>query len=340
MNLIRTEQISISATKELSEMCHLSKNLWNEANYLIRQEFFTTGKWLRYNELYWKIKNSENYRLLPINTSQQTLRLLDKAWKSAFAGIKTRRQNPTKFDGQVKLPYYKPKNGEGILIFTPRQFKIKDGFLTLPQKIPLKIKTRLSDNTIIKIVRIIPKGINYICEIVYKKQFEEGEINKRWYSKLNNSNRYIGIDLGVSNIVTMVNNIGKQPIVIKGGILKSINQFYNKETARLQSIYARQGIKFGTKMSKLNFNRNNRIKDQIHKISRYIIDYCVSNNIGTIVIGLNKGWKQNINIGKRNNQNFVTIPFHTLIQMIQYKAEEQSIEVKLQEEAHIKMLFP
>ena len=210
----------------------------------------------------------------------------------------------------------------------------------MPQKIPLKIKTRLSDNTIIKIVRIIPKGINYICEIVYKKQFEEGEINKRWYSKLNNSNRYIGIDLGVSNIVTMVNNIGKQPIVIKGGILKSINQFYNKETARLQSIYARQGIKFGTKMSKLNFNRNNRIKDQIHKISRYIIDYCVSNNIGTIVIGRNKGWKQNINIGKRNNQNFVTIPFHTLIQMIQYKAEEQSIEVKLQEEAHIKMLFP
>ena len=334
MNLIRTEQIQMEGTDELSSLCHLSKNLWNEANYLIRQEFFMKGNWIRYNTLAATLKTSENYKNLNAQTAQQILKVLDRSWNSFFKAIKEWSKNPDKFIGRPKLPNYKPKDGEALLIFTNQQVTIKDHILSFTKKLPLKIKTRLPDNTNLREVRIIPKGLNYICEIIYKKQSEEGEIKKRWYAKIHNGNRVIGIDLGLRNVVTIANNIGEIPIVIKGGILKSMNQYYNKEKAQLQSIYDKQGIKFGTRMSQLNSKRNHKIKDTMHKISRYTIDYCLENNIGTIVIGKNDNWKQEANMGKKNNQNFVQIPHFKLIQMIQYKAETEGITVKLQQESH------
>ncbi len=332
MNLIRTEQILIDGTEELSNLCHLSKNLWNEANYVIRQEFFTNGKWIRYNELDQKLKTSENYKTLNAQSAQQTLKVLDKTWTSTFAGIKERRKNPDKFKGKVGLPRYKPKDGEALLIFTNQQTKIKDGYVVFPKKLPLKVKTRLKGK--INQVRFIPKSDHYVCEIIYEKLSEKELISKRWYAKRNKN--ILGIDYGVSNIVTMANNIGYQPIVIKDdGIgIKSINQFYNKKKAELQSIYDKQGIKYGIKMSKLNDKRNDKIKDGMHKISRYIVDYCVKNDIETISIGHNDGWKQNVFLGTKTNQKFVTIPFNTLTQMIKYKAQEQGIIVKTPKEDH------
>jgi len=334
MNLIRTERIQIKGTDELSSLCHLSKNLWNEANYLIRQEFFINGNWIRYNTLAAKLKTSENYKNLNAQTGQQILKVLDRSWKSFFKAIKEWSKNPDKFMGRPKLPSYKPKDGEALLIFTNQQVTIKDHILSFTKKLPLIIKTRLPDNTNLREVRIIPKGLNYICEIIYKKQSEEGEINKRWYARIHNENRVIGIDLGLRNVVTIANNIGEIPIIIKGGILKSMNQYYNKEKAQLQSIYDKQGIKFGTRMSQLNSKRNHKIRDTMHKISRYTIDYCLEKNIGTIVIGKNDNWKQEANMGKKNNQNFVQIPHYKLIQMLQYKAETEGITVKLQQESH------
>ncbi len=334
MNLIRTEQIQIEGTNEISLFCHLSKNLWNEANYVIRQEFINNRKWIRYNVLNGKLKTSENYKLLNAQSAQQTLKVLDHSWNSFFKSIKEWSKNPEKFLGRPKLPGYKSKDGENILIFTNQQVRIKDDYLTFTRKLPLKIKTRLGKDTKLNQVRIIPKGSNYTCEIVYEKQSEEGEINKRWYARRINKIRIIGIDMGIRNIVTIANNIGEIPIVIKGGVLKSMNQFYNKEKAQLQSIYDKQGIKFGTRMSQLNSKRNHKIKDMMHKISRYTIDYCLEHNIGTIIIGKNDNWKQESNMGKKNNQNFVSIPHYRLIQMLQYKAEECGIVIKLQQESH------
>lgn len=332
MNLIRTEQIQVKGTKELSTLCHLSKNLYNQANYVVKQEYIATGNWIKGFDLIEKCKEFENYKLLNAQSAQQIIRLVDKNWTSFFASIKEWKKHPDKFLGMPKMPHYKPKDGEAILVFTNQQAHIKKGHLTFTKKLPLKIKTRRSGK--INQVRIIPKGIHYICEIVYEKQSEEGEINKRWYAKRVNSKRIIGIDLGLRNVVTIANNIGEIPIIIKGGVLKSINQFYNKEKAQLQSIYNKQGIKFGTRMSQLNSKRNYKIKDTMHKISRYTIDYCLENNIGTIVIGKNDNWKQEANMGTRNNQNFVQIPHFKLIQMLQYKAEAEGITVKLQQESH------
>ena len=322
----------IEGTDTLSELCHLSKNLYNEANYLIRQEFFTNKKWIRYNVLDKLLQSSDNYIKLPAQSAQYTIQILDKNWKSFFKSTKEYAKHPDKFLGRPRLPNYKPKDGEFLLKLNNRT-KIKNGIIELPKKFGnIEIKTRLEDDTNLREIRIIPKGTGYICEIVYiKPQSEESIINMRWYAKNNN---ILGIDYGVDNIITMSNNLGLQPIIIKGSILKSENQWYNKRKAELQSIYDRQKIKSGNLLTILTSNRNNKIKDQMHRISRYVIDYCLEHNIGTIVIGHNNGWKQEVNMSKKTNQNFVTIPYNILTNQITYKGEEVGIKTIEVNEAH------
>ena len=321
MKITRTEQIWIEGDKVIANLCHLSKNLYNEGNYAIRQEFFETGKWIRDLS---PLKESENYRILPTQTSQQILRIVDRNWKSFFEATKQWKIHPEKFFSRPQIPHYKKKDGEFMLVFTNQQAKLKDGLLIiLPKLLGLKIKTRIKEG--LRQVRIIPQGIGYVLEIVYEKVINTIKRNK---------NKIVGIDIGVRNLITMVNNIGEQPIVVKGGVVKSINQFYNKEKARVQSVYDLQGIKYGNKMWKLSVKREKKLNDFFHKVSRFVVDWCVKYDVGTIVIGHNENWKQKVNIGKRNNQNFVQIPFAKLIQQIGYKAEEKGIELREQEEAH------
>lgn len=326
MILIRTEQILLESNETLSELCHYSKNLWNEANYQIRQEFFLSGKWTRYNTLAGNFKTSENFKSINAQTSQQILKILDRSWKSFFKSIKEYAKHPEKFLGRPKLPGYKKKDGEFMLVFTNQQVKIDDSYLIFPKSIGLeKIKTRLGDDTKICEARLIPKGTGYVLEIVYEKSVEPEHPDKE---------RIAGIDFGLRNIITMANNIGQQPIVIKGDVIKSINQFYNKRRAEIQSIYDKQKLKTGTAMLNLTDNRNRKIKDAMHKISRYIVNWCLEHKIGTIVIGHNDNWKQDVQLGKKNNQNFVSIPYYILQNQITYKAEETGINVKEQDESH------
>jgi len=313
---------------------------------------------MKYSDLDYLIKNkSENYKKLNGATSQQILKILDRSWKSFFEGIKDWKSNPSKYLGRPKLPGYKKKDGEFLLVFTNQQVKIKDGYLRFPKKLKklnrdIKIgiegiKTRLDDETNLREVRIIPKGnleenikknkVGYTIEIVYNIEEQQLDLNK---------DRVIGIDFGLRNIVTISNNIGEQPICIKGGVLKSINQFYNKKRSKIQSAYNRQPImcllkdkkivcrKTGHAIQILTDNRNRKIKDVMHKYSRYIIDYCLRWNIGTIVMGHNPGQKQEIGLGKITNQNFVNIPEYLLRKMISYKGEEIGIQVLNQEESH------
>jgi putative transposase len=368
----RTEQIQFKS-KEISVLAHASKNLYNSANFEMRKRFFENeklyhekkekGKPLFYSKtkknseqgLYEMFKDTELYKELPAQTAQWTLKKLSTNWKSYFANhtrwLKEFKENPSKFpikvkempDGTIKMrrkfgglpvreeepciPNYKPKDGEYILVFTNQQCWIENGMVRFPPKSMisnLKIKTRLIDVDL-REVRIIPNGFNYVCEIVYNK-----EINPEALS----SGRMIGIDLGASNLVTIGNNFGAKPIVVKGGVAKGMNHYYNREKTRLQSIYDKVGIKYGNKLSHLNWKRNNKFRDYFHKISRFIINYVIENNIDIIVIGKNDLWKKKSNIGKRNNQNFTSIPHTKLIEMIQYKAQEVGIEVILQEEAH------
>jgi putative transposase len=298
----------------------------------VRQEYINLGIWLRYDDLNFMLKNSNPYKNLPAQTSQQILRVLDKNWKSYFNALKEYRIDPTKFEGKPGMPNYKEKNGEFLVIFTNQQCKIKNGLLIFPRKIHSSyspywfkpIKTRITRK--IHHVRIKPLGIGYKLEIVYEKEIQDLALNKE---------RIIGIDLGVNNIVAIVNNIGIKPIIVKGGVIKSINQFYNKERSRLMSTKDKQKIKFWTRnLKKLGLIRDNKIYDCFHKISKNLVEYCVKNNIGKIVIGYNEKWKQYSNMGKKNNQNFVSIPFLELIKKIQYKSALIGVQVVLINEAY------
>ena len=323
MNVIRTEQIWIKGDENIQNLCYISKNLYNEANYIVRHEFFKTKRWIRYNELYKLLKRSENYRKLPAQTAQQILKIVDRIWKSFFNAMNAWKEKPERFNEMPRPPKYKKKNGIFMLVFTNQQVKIKEGQLIFPKVVGLKLNTRIKEG--IREVRIIPKGVGYVVEVVYEK-----EVNVMKKER----NRVAGIDLGVRNLITIANNIGEEPIVVKGGVAKSINQFFNKERARLQRIYAKQGIKKSKRLKKLSVKRERKLRDFFHKVSKFVAEWCASHNIGRLVIGYNKEWKQEVNLGKRNNQNFVQIPFWTLIQQIKYKAEERGIEVIIVEEDH------
>ncbi|MBE3578400.1 MAG: transposase [Caldanaerobacter subterraneus] len=167
--------------------------------------------------------------LVPSQTAQQTLRLLDRNWKSFFRAMEEWSKDKSKFNGQPKLPKYKKKNGRSVTIFTNQQCKIKDGYLTFPRT-DLRLKTRITGN--LRGVRIIPKGSIYVVEIVYEKEIAEVKRPPK---------RIGGIDLGLNNFVTLVNNIDIKPIVINGKVIKSINQYYNKKKAELMSYVGDRG---------------------------------------------------------------------------------------------------
>ena len=249
---------------------------------------------------------------------------MDKAWKSFFAANTDWNVHPEKYFAQPRIPKYKPKNGQFQIAFEKKQIISSNGMLSLPQITGVQVKPRYASPTTLISVRIIPKGIGYVVEIIYSKRvpstLKQTPVN------------IVGIDIGLTNLITMVNNIGKKPIAIKGGVVKSINHYYNKERSRLQSEYTRQKIKIGKKMKKLADKRNRKVDSYFHEASRCIINWCDKNDIDTIVIGRNKNWKHRIKLGKRINQNFVSVPFDRLIHMIQYKAQDVGIRVLLPRE--------
>ena len=334
MKVNRTEQIYIRGNDTVSMMCHLSKNLFNQANYVLRQQFIKKEKMTGYTDLVKSFQmpseddNKNNYQKLPAQTAQWTIRKVKQAWNSFFGSIREYRKHPEKFSGRPKPPGYKEKNGEFLLIFTNQQCSMENGILKFPKIMNIEVKTRLNGVNL-REVRIVPQGTGYTVEIVYEKEISGiADMNPK---------RIMGIDIGVRNIVTIGDSISEDGIAVRGGVLKSVNQFYNKENSRLKSI---NDLRTGNtrsqsvRMKKLFMKRNRKIKDIMHRLSRSIVNYAESKNIDTIVIGHSEGWKQGTNMGKVNNQNFVQIPFSTLIGQIRYKAEEAGIRVVIQEESH------
>ncbi|MFQ5979230.1 MAG: RNA-guided endonuclease InsQ/TnpB family protein [Candidatus Heimdallarchaeota archaeon] len=317
---IRTEQIHLKYTETLSRACHRAKNLYNEANYVVRQWFFKTNEWIRYPTLNWllkDVKQSPNYKNLPAQTAQQLLRLLDKNWKAFFRSIKDWKKTPSKYLGRPSLPRYRKKNGEFQLLFTNQQVRIKNGVLHLPKNL-LAVRTRIAHK--LKGARILPQGQGYLLELLYEQP--ETPLKP-------NQNRIASIDLGLDSLITLVNNIGEQPIVINGKRLKAVNQFFNKRKAALQSSYDKLGVKSSKKQQKMFFKRKLQVKDYIHKGSRYAVNWCERHDIDTLIVGYNPEWKQHINIGKKNNQNFVNIPFYSLIKQLEYKCQDAGIHFVL-----------
>ena len=310
-------------SKEIDKLCFLSKNLYNYANYCIRQSFTKTGKIPSEYELTGKLARREqvDYKSLPSQTSQQIIKLLYKNWKSFFSAIKDYKKNPNKYKGRPKLPKYKDKDGRNVAIFNGQQCKVKDGFIKFPKGVLKPLRTKV-DNVVQ--VRLVPQATCYVIEVVYKKEVEINEDLK--------TNKILGIDLGVNNLATCVNNVGLKPFIINGRPLKSINQYSNKLKAKYMSYIEDKGT--SKNIRRIILKRNNLVQNYLHHASRFVINYCVKNKIGTVIVGHNKEWKQEVNIGKKNNQNFIDIPFSTLIQQLKYKGEEVGIEVIETEESY------
>lgn len=310
--------------KFVDEMCFKSKNLYNYANYIIRQEFINNGNWIKYNQLFQLVKESEPYKDIGSNTGQGTLRVLDKNWKAFFKAIKDWKKNPSKYLGRPKIPKYKDKDGRFLLSLDSNKVKLKDGYVYFAWK-PFKpynnmFKTNAQER--ILQCRFIPRCGKYVMEIVY--EIEVPDISET-------SERVAAIDIGVDNFITMVNNIGENPIAVKGGVIKSINQFYNKQKANIQSELKKvNGKDWSNKLQKLTDKRYEMIKYQMHCISKYVVDWCVLYGIDTLIVGHNDEWKQK----KQGMQNFTYIPYELFIQMLAYKCENNGIKFVENEEAY------
>lgn len=317
----RVEQHQINKNhpmfKVIDEFCFRSKNLYNAANYIIRQEFINNNNYIKYRDMDKMLQQTDEYKKLMSQASQCTLQVLDRNWKSFFEAIKDWSNHPEKYLGRPKLPKYKKKDGRFTWFLKNNQTYIKDGYLNFRLRAfdGYKFKTNAKGRLIS--VRFVPKGSIYIMEIVTEVQVPS--ITREFKS-------VCSIDLGVNNLVTMTNNIGLQPIIINGKGLKSINQHYNKRKAKIQSeLKTRHEQNWSRKLDQITLKRNNRIKNIMHHVSHFIVKYCLNNSIDTLVVGLNKTWKQECKLSDKVTQNFTYIPYDLLIKQLEYKCQDNAI---------------
>jgi len=308
----------------IDEAAFKSKNLYNAANYEIRQAFILEGRYLNYNEIQRRMQSHEAYKALPAKVSQQVLMVLDRNWTSFFEALKAYEEDPSRFLGRPRLPKYKHKTeGRNILVYTIQAISkkgLKRGLIQ-PSMLPISIKTQHAD---IDQVRIVPKKGYYVVEVVYEQEPVQAPVNPAYYA---------GIDIGMNNLVALASNKPAfQAVVVNGRPVKSTNQFYNKRRAELQKKLGHTGTT--KRIEHITTKRTRRIDHYMHTASRKIIDLLVESGIGVLVIGKNDAWKQEINMGKRNNQQFVQIPHARFIQMLTYKAELVGITVLITEESY------
>ena len=315
--------------KEIDEICFNSKNLYNTGLYRVRQHFFENKKYLNNVELINTLtkEKQDDYIKLPAQTAQQTLRMVDKNFKSFFGSLKVKKLGAYK--KPINIPKYLKKDGRFITVYTKQTVSrktLEDKGLLKPFKSNIFIKTNVEYNDL-KQVRFVPKNGYYVIEILYEVKTKV---------KLKDNKKYLSIDLGLNNLATCsTNKRGVKNFIVNGKPLKSINQFYNKTKAKYNSKYEKnKQNKNSKRLKSLSLKRTNKINDYFHKSSRYIINHLVFNNINTLIVGYNKGWKQEINIGKKNNQKFVDIPFYKFIKMLEYKAELEGINVIIHEESY------
>ncbi len=306
--------------KELDNLCFLSKNLYNQALYRIRQQFFEDKTFKNYNEVNRELhdENQVDYRALPANSSQETLKLVNQNYSSFFKSLQ-------KGIKSARIPGYLDKSkGRQVVVYNHMTLPsglLEKGIIKLPKS---NIQFRTKQKKISQ-VRIVPKNNYIVLEVVYEASIKE---------LLKDNKRYTAIDLGIDNLASCSSNVSKS-FIINGKPVKSINQYYNKKKAKLQAeLEIKNKKKTSKQLQNLTLKRNNKIKDYFHKASRYIVNQLVNQSINTLIIGKNDGWKQETNIGNVNNQNFTQIPHQMFINQLKYKCQLEGINVVEQEESY------
>ncbi len=327
------KQLTKEDYKNLKLLSHIAKNLANEAIYNVRQYYFQEKEYLNYEKNYALLKNSLNYKMLNSNMAQQILKEVDDMFKSFFGLLKLAKKGKYNYRN-IKLPKYLPKDGFTTLVIG--FVRIKENKLIVPysntfrkehKSIEINIPPKLIDKKI-KEIRIIPKSKARFFEIQYIYEVKEIQSNL-------DKKQALAIDFGVNNLATCITSQGES-FIIDGRKLKSINQWYNKQNAYLQSVKDKQGYetKYTNRQLKNVTKRNNRVNDYTSKAARIIINYCLENSIGHIVCGYNETFQRESNLGKKNNQTFTTIPFGKLREKIEYLCSLYDINYTKQEESY------
>ena len=327
MNL--TEKEIIYSTDErfdlIKELCHLSKNLYNASLYDVRQYYFETKSyrtWQSQCPIFTKTKNTDYYALQS-HVASEVIKQVGRQ----FIGFFRNKSNKKK-----RIPKYKDKNGYNVITFNnltiSKQIEFDEDkqlytYTLCKRSYNLKIQSTKSN---IKMAKFVYDEANNLIKCFKIYEVEQPKLKK-------DNSRYFSIDTGLNNIVSIYNNIGIRPLLYNGRPIKSINQYYNKTNAKLRSELP-YNIKSSKRLKQLSFKRNNKIDYEMHKISTHIINEAVKNDISKIIIGNNVGWKNEINIGRKNNQNFVNVPHTKLFNQLLYKGLLNGIEVIFTEESY------
>jgi putative transposase len=314
----------------IDEAAFKSKNLYNAALYEMRQAFIHHGIYLSYEEMDKLMQLHEAYKALPAKVSQRVLKQLAEAWEGFREAQAAYQENPSRFTGRPRLPKYKHKTeGRNILIYTLQALQggqSKKGIQgrIRPSGLPITVKTQQQN---IDQARIIPRKGYYVVEVVYSKAPIQAPVDPSFC---------VAIDVGVTNLAAITaNRVGFVPRLVNGRTLKAINQWYDKRMKELTMCLPKEERDRVTRqMERITTNRNRQVNHYLHAASKAIIDLLVKEGIGTLIIGKNPFWKQEVHMGKRNNQNFVQIPHARFIDMLTYKAALVGIHVELQEESY------
>ncbi len=313
------------AWEQIDAMSFAAKNLWNAANYCIRQSFLFGHGVPSYNLMDKLMQPSLEYKALPAKVAQQVLRLLGKSWEGYFAAFAQYKLDKSEFTGRPKIPGYKSKDGRCVLIFsdqsTSKKVFKKSGQIKLTS-IDYNFDTQIKQSDYCQ-SRIVPKLDHYVLEIVY--EVKDNEISQ-------STERIAAIDLGINNLMAVTSNVpGFKPVLVNGRPLKSMNQFFNKKRATLQR---RSGVRTSRRIKHLTTKRNFKVRNYLHRASNYVIELLMESGVTKLVIGQNHDWKRSVNIGKRNNQAFVSIPHGQLIDMLTYKGNRAGINVIVRPESY------
>ena len=341
--MLKSYNIQAERVSGLMEWMKESRAIYDKALYILRQAYFSSkdqGKipTPTYNQLYTLMKDEQVYKASQMDAPVKAhiVRQASDSWLSFMKASASYRKCPDKFQGRPKMPGYLSRRGIDFNILTISRNRIRKK--TIDYRNHTIGLPKLKGYTL-----HLPKqlDIDSIRQITVQMFFGKIKFNVIYEEKETkiedlNCSSAIGIDIGLNNLCAITSNDKPLSYVVKGGPVKSLNQFYNKTLGRLKSDLERfnRGQKISKRIQNLNLKRRNKIEDYLHKASKRIIDLCVEQRIGRIVIGHNKGWKQEIELGKRTNQNFVSIPFNRLIYMIRYKGLEKRIEVETVEESY------
>lgn len=307
--MLQVERHYHKGNPEIIKLCQTSKELYNHCTYAMRQAFFTKQRVPDINILATLTQDLDCFKELHnTKTAKQTIRKVLSDWSNFFKSLKAYKKDSSKFISCPRPPNYKEKLAQVIFYNeTIRKKPLKEGIIT-----PTNDLFKINSNKPFKQVVITPKAFGFIIEV----QYDNKTTNTLPKPKLDKT-KHLNIDIGVNNLCAITYD-QNPPILVNGRIVKSINQWHNKRP----------------KSKKRLRKRYFRLENYFHHTSKFIIDLCIKHNIGHIIIGKNDGWKQNINIGKKNNQTCCYIPIYLLLEKIKYKAAIVGINVTFTEEAY------